>query len=259
MNMWMKQLITMVLLLHLHGKSILKPAGDYYTKLFLDEEGDCYNIRQMSEAALIFDPVELSKMSDADIATVNYYRADKLDCFRYRHFDSKFKEKLRKEMPDLVREAKRDHNLGRIPESKEYKTRLQKRIRRKKPDSDTVLSQENDAGEYSERIWQWWKARRDKFPAHALALRLAVLAQLSSCSVERVFSKLKIIRERCGEKLYDDMCEIRLFLQCNGDLSNLADKMSKYNEQIRMYLLLSCLLRFVSVTTESVNGSLNLK
>mmetsp|Transcript_18351 Transcript_18351/g.31057 ORF Transcript_18351/g.31057 Transcript_18351/m.31057 type:complete len:160 (+) Transcript_18351:319-798(+) len=128
----------MVLLLHLHGKSILKPAGDYYTKLFLDEEGDCYNIRQMSEAALIFDPVELSKMSDADIATVNYYRADKLDCFRYRHFDSKFKEKLRKEMPDLVREAKRDHNLGRIPESKEYKTRLQKRIRRKKPDSDTV-------------------------------------------------------------------------------------------------------------------------
>eukprot|EP00985_Skeletonema_marinoi_P007267 scaffold3192_cov83-Skeletonema_marinoi.AAC.3 len=36
--------------------------------------------------------------------------------------------------------------------------------------------------------------------------------------------------ERCGEKLYDDMCEIRLFLQCNGDLSNLADKMSKYNE-----------------------------
>ena len=63
-----------------------------------------------------------------------------------------------------------------------------------------------------------------------LALRLAVLAQLSSCSVERVFSKLKIIRERCGEKLYDDMCEIRLFLQCNGDLSNLADKMSKYNE-----------------------------
>lgn len=59
-----------------HGKSILKPAGDYYKKLFLEEGGDCYNIRQMSEASLIFDPIELSKLSDADIVTVNYHRAD---------------------------------------------------------------------------------------------------------------------------------------------------------------------------------------
>jgi Ribonuclease G/E len=50
-----------------HGKSILQPAGDYYRKLFMEEDGDCYNIRKMSEAALIFDPIELSKLSDADI------------------------------------------------------------------------------------------------------------------------------------------------------------------------------------------------
>jgi hypothetical protein len=213
-----------------HGKSILKPAGDYYKKLFLEEGGDCYNIRQMSEASLIFDPIELSKLSDADIVTVNYHRADKLDFFRYRHFDDNFKQQLRHEMPRLVREAKRDHDLDRIPPSKEYKTRLQKRIRRKKLDDDAVLNWMDDAGEYSERIWQWWKARRHDFPAHALALRLVVLAQLSSCSVERVFSKLKNIRDRCGESMYDDMCEVRLFLQCNGDLSKLADKMKKYKE-----------------------------
>ena len=62
-----------------------------------------------------------------------------------------------------------------------------------------------------------------------MAICLVVLAQLSSCSVERVFSKLKIIRERCGENLYDDMCEVRLFMQCNGDLSELAEKMKKYD------------------------------
>jgi hypothetical protein len=98
-------------------------------------------------------------------------------------------------MPRLVREARRDHDLDRIPPSEEYKTRLQNRIRRKKLDDDAVLNWTDDAGEYSERIWQWWKARRHEFPAHALALRLVVLAQLSSCSVERVFSKLKNIRD----------------------------------------------------------------
>ena len=57
-----------------------------------------------------------------------------------------------------------------------------------------------------------------------------VIAQLSSCSVERVFSKLKNIRNHCGENMYDDKCEVRLFLQCNGDLSKLADKMKKCKE-----------------------------
>ena len=47
-----------------HGKEILKPAGDYYKKPFLEEDGDCdcYNIRQMSEACAMtmFDPIELN-------------------------------------------------------------------------------------------------------------------------------------------------------------------------------------------------------
>ena len=89
----------------------------------------------MSEAALIFDPIELSKLSYAVIATVNHYRADQVDFFRYRHFTDKFMKALKKEMPARDQEAKRDHDLGRIPASKEYKTRLQERIRRKKPET----------------------------------------------------------------------------------------------------------------------------
>jgi hypothetical protein len=101
----------------------------------MEEDGDCYNIRKMSEAALIFDPIELSKLSYAVIATVNHYRADQVDFFRYRHFTDKFMKALKKEMPARDQEAKRDHDLGRIPASKEYKTRLQDRIRRKKPET----------------------------------------------------------------------------------------------------------------------------
>ena len=54
-----------------------------------------------------------------------------------------------------------------------------------------------------------------------MALRLVVLAQLSSCSVERVFSKLEKIRQVTGDNLKEDMCEVRLLLQCNGDLDEM--------------------------------------
>jgi hypothetical protein len=88
-----------------HGKSILHPAGEYYNKLFLEEDGDCYNIRQMSEACLIFDPIELSKMSETDIVVTNHKRADLLEFFRYKQFTDDFIKRLKKEMPALVKEA----------------------------------------------------------------------------------------------------------------------------------------------------------
>lgn len=134
--------------------------------------------------------------------------------------------------------------LDRITASKRYKTRLQERIRRSKVVDDTtfelddsdeeeeeeenvVINWQTDAGEYAERIWQWWKPHMKTFPVHGLVLCLIVLAQLSSCSVEKVFSKLKSIRDRCEESMYDDMCEVWLFLQCNGDLDDLYAAMSE--------------------------------
>ena len=56
-------------------------------------------------------------------------------------------------------------------------------------DKDAEQDWKKDAGECAQRIWHWWKPRVKKLPYHALAIRLIVLAQLTSCSVERVFSK----------------------------------------------------------------------
>ena len=91
-----------------------------------------------------------------------------------------------------------------------------------RPSRETVDWKE-DGGEYAERIWQWWKARKKHYPMHYLALRLIVLIQLSSCSVERVFSKLKDIRDAVGDRMLEDISEIRLLLQCNGDLDDYCD------------------------------------
>jgi len=204
-----------------HGKNILKPVGQYYHDQFTSEDGDCYPMREMSEAAQMFNPIFLAKMSDADIVVTLHYLADKLTAFDYRHFDDKFIKKLKKEMPSVVEEAKGDHDLDRIPSSRQYQTRMQRRIKRKNLPADSNLDWKADAGEYAQRIWKWWKPRKDKYPCHGLAIRLIVLAQLSSCSVERVFSKLEKIREVCGDSLKGDMCEIRLLLQVNGDMDDM--------------------------------------
>jgi hypothetical protein len=74
-------------------------------------------------------------------------------------------------------------------------------------------------------IWEWWRVRlmvdATVLPTFRMCLRLIVLTQTSSCSVERVFSRLKMIRDACGDSNYEDMTEIRILMQCNGDLDEL--------------------------------------
>ena len=75
-----------------HGNNILLPIRNYYNAQFTDEDVDCYQMREMSEASHIFDPIFLSKQSTDDIVTVICDLADKLTVFGLRHFDkSSFK------------------------------------------------------------------------------------------------------------------------------------------------------------------------
>ena len=160
----------------------------------------------MAEAAELFNPVLLSNISETEIVTKLHYLADKLVYFKYAgYFTEGFIKRLKKELPDVVKEARRDHDLDRIKGNKQYYTRLQRRMKRHNIQNGDDMDWKEDAGEYARRIWEWWRIRVQEFPCHALAIRLVVLSQLSSCSVERVFSRLSLIRERCGENLYEDM------------------------------------------------------
>eukprot|EP00956_Cyclotella_meneghiniana_P022385 scaffold42336_cov60-Cyclotella_meneghiniana.AAC.1 len=123
-----------------HGKSVLGPSEEYYKKLFNEEDGDCYDIRQMVEATQIFNPIFLKDMSDTYVCTVLYNLADKL---KYVHYNKTITDQLldnvKKEMPKFVKEAKRDHDLDCIPASKRYKTQLQERIKKKNlPEGSTL-------------------------------------------------------------------------------------------------------------------------
>ena len=42
-----------------------------------------------------------------------------------------------------------------------------------------------------------------------------------------MFSRLKLIQELCGGGMLEDHLEMRLFLQCNGDLHELMSNIQK--------------------------------
>ena len=67
----------------------------------------------------------------------------------------------------------------------------------------------------------WFVNDSNIFPSFAIALRIVVLSQLSSCAVERTFSRLKATRDKLNDNTLEDMAEIRMFLECNGELEAL--------------------------------------
>ena len=108
-----------------------------------------------------------------------------------------------------MKEANRDSDLGRLEVSEQYKTRIQRKVKRKSLVEIPGSIWKVDPEEYACKIWKWWKPRVDTFPFHALALRLVVLVQLSSFFVERVFSRLKMSNDVCGDNMKEDMNKIR--------------------------------------------------
>ena len=94
---------------------------------------------------------------------------------------------------------------------------MPKKKKRYNLDNDTLLDWRQDPGERANMIWEWWRVRlmgdSNFFPTFRMCLRLVVLTQTSSFSVERVFSRLKMIRDACGDSNYEDMTEIRILMQ----------------------------------------------
>ena len=93
-----------------HAHSVGQPAIDYYNKLFNSESGDCYNLRQMTNAAKIFNPMFLAGKSEAEVVTVLHPLADKLMHFGYVHFTEDFITQLKKETQKVVDEADKEHD-----------------------------------------------------------------------------------------------------------------------------------------------------
>ena len=120
-------------------------------------------MRVMADVAQIFNPIFIANQSDADIVTVLHHLAENLITFYFRHFDDKFIKMLKKEIQAMVNEEKGDHDLERIPSTRQHQTRMQRRIKRKNLPTNMNLDWKDDVGEYAQRIWKWWKPRKENY------------------------------------------------------------------------------------------------
>ena len=202
-----------------HAKLVCEPAITYYKQQFIEEGGDLYKLRKRGMACALFDPLFL-KGKEEEIGRLELL-ADELKNFEYRHFTDEFIQELKKEIPLAVEHANSEFDWDTIPATQQFKTRIDRKIKRRNLPDDENVDWKDDPGERACRIWEWWKMRVmdcDRFKYFKVALRLVVLTQVSSCSVERVFSQLKLMRDACGDNMFEDMVEIRMFCMCNGDL-----------------------------------------
>jgi hypothetical protein len=140
-----------------------------------------------------------------------------------------------------INHAKANYNWDEAPGSKEYNDQLlrskaarerrkaraaalRKANREKEPPPPTPTRVErprdwhDDPGEKGRRIWEWWRSRLlDEicpFVYFKEAVRLVVLVQTSSASIERVFSQVKRILASVGENILEDNLELRLLRRC---------------------------------------------
>jgi len=217
-----------------YAKSLVYPGHEYYRKQFLDENGDLYHARKAADcAATVLNPLWLKNQNEDDTVLVDSY-ADLLVHFRFPEFTDDFIKEFKKEIPKMILRSKEPFDWDGMVQSRLYSSRLQRKRRKgvtcidREADIETVAETDwkKDPGEKADRIWRWWRpivatgSISRNFPCYHLALRLVGLVQVSSCAVERVFSQLKYIRDRCGDNIYEDMLEIRMFAQCNGDLTS---------------------------------------
>jgi hypothetical protein len=79
-----------------------------------------------------------------------------------------------------------------------------------------------DPGKRARRIWGWWitwfNTNNTIFVKSSLAHPLVVLVQASSVASERVFSQLQYIRSVCGDKLLEEVLNLRTLIRCNAGL-----------------------------------------
>ena len=97
----------------------MKPARDYYKRLFREDGGDCCHITKMAEACDIFNPLVLKDILETEVVTKLHPMADKLKHFKYDNIlTDGFISRLKKEMSAVVKIAHHNHNLDGIEGSK---------------------------------------------------------------------------------------------------------------------------------------------
>ena len=201
-----------------HAKECTRPVIEDYIRLFIKlpgsrGQGDYNQVKKCYFAAAALNPIEAMTMDHIAIEEC----IKDLRCFQYDEFReiNGILNSAIEEVPAYMAHLKNttEAMLSSLRGAAEYDKILQDSIA--KDPRKQGKTWKDDPIEVARRAWEWWRLHRNKFTYLSMAARLVVLAQVSSASVERIFSQLKLIIDSVGVSALKDNLECRLFERIN--------------------------------------------
>ena len=200
------------------GLQAVAPIFKDVKRLFFSPNGDYYELVGAYTAAAVFDVTVVGGMNQVQIVD----RIKDLKKFGFDEFrdGNGIIDDMIKELPAYlaVVNATPEEFWDTVDGAAEFDENLKKKQESEDPDIMAKFAGKtwrDDRIEKARRIWEWWKTYRHKFTYFSNAVRLVVLVQTSSASVERVFSQIKIIVDNIGECALESTLETRLMSRVN--------------------------------------------
>jgi len=202
-----------------HGVATVRPIFIDYKRLFLSETGDFYMLCQAYYAARVFNPLAVATMTAPEISmAIKDLRHFNFDEFRV---GNGIIEDMINQIPAYLAQVK---NTGQsfwngVEGSAKYDKEIAKKAM-KDPEKyeGGDYTWRNDPIEKARRVWEWWKANCTNSSIHyfvLLAVHLVVLVQVSSASVEHIFSQVKLICDNIGVSCLEESIICRMYERCN--------------------------------------------
>lgn len=201
-----------------HGFDKVCPIFNDYKRLFLVNTGDYFSLSQAYCAARVFNPLLVAAtMTIADIEmAVKALRHFNFDEFR---IGNGIIEDMIKQIPVYMAPVKSTVQ-SYWNDVEGAKSMIKDRANKvtKHPEKYNVnYMWKKDPIEKSRRIWEWWRANHIVLSINyfVLAVRLVVLVQISSASVERIFSQVKLICDAIGVSGLEETIVACMYERCN--------------------------------------------
>ena len=85
------------------------------------------------------------------------------------------------------------------------------------PEKYGDMTRKTDPIEQARRVWKWWRVNHGHSDIHffSIAARIVALVQVSSASVECIFSQLELICEITGDNPLEETLICRVLQRCN--------------------------------------------
>lgn len=197
-----------------HGLKVATPVAEEYQRLFISSTGDYCNIMKANMAARALNPLVAATMNNLQLREA----LTDLSAYGFDELRPSAIQDIMTELPTYRGAIASTHSSfwSEIDGAKKFDLDLKKKIKENPDEYDANRTWQNDRIEQSRRVWEWWRVMAPKLPRFFTAARLVALVPLSSASVERVFSQVKMIVDQVGDSVLEETLEARVMERVNN-------------------------------------------